>query len=85
MATFWSIPCKKPGERYRYGWMMSQADRWRVFKERPGARRRITHWFIGHTKTLRPNLAKRNEDRRWRLMGYDDRKQRPSLRIPHSY
>jgi hypothetical protein len=65
--------------------MMGMADRWRVLKERRGPYRRVTKWFIMHDKKMRPNPAKKNDERRWRLMGYDSRNRRPSSRTPHSY
>lgn len=86
MTTFWSMPCKHgTSERYHHGWMAAVGDRWRVLKEHKGTRRRITRWYLGYSKAIRPNRAKKHEERRWRLMGYEDRRERPSARIPHSF
>ena len=86
MPTFWSMPCKRNASgRYRHGWMAATGERWRVLKERRGPYRHVTKWFIAHSKKLRPNAAKKNDERRWRLMGYEGRNNRPSFRTPHAY
>jgi hypothetical protein len=84
--TFWRSPCKKNAcLGYRNGWTKAMGENWRTFKEHKGHRRRITRWFIAHSKKLRPSAGKKIEEQRWRLMGYEDCRSRPAARKPHSY
>lgn len=77
MTTFWTMPCRKSSFGYRNGWMKAKGEHWRTMKERPGCYRRVTKWFVGHPKKLRPNPNKKRDEKRWRLMGYEDRNHRP--------
>jgi hypothetical protein len=71
MTTFWSMPCRKDGLRYRRGWMVATGELWRTKKEVRGSYRRITRWFMAHHKKVHPNPNKKRDEARWRKMGYE--------------